>query len=124
MGAASYWLLAAGQTALRWSGLHVLNRRRACLQPAAFAESRRSRRLRSGDNHVLEQRILPAGDEAQLQPAKDVVHDAFGDRDLRVAGEARGLKARVAELVAQELEGHAVLQGQRDRGGERVHEAG
>ena len=45
-------------------------------------------------------------------------------RDLRVPGEARRLEARVRELVDQELQRHAVLQRQRGRGGEAVHQAG
>src|SRR6185437_1830419 len=39
-----------------------------------------------------------------------------------VAGEARGLKARVLELFAQKLQGDAMLKSQGDRCGERVHE--
>jgi hypothetical protein len=40
-----------------------------------------------------------------------------------VAGPPGGLKAGVRELLAQDLELDSVLQGERDGGGEAVHEA-
>src|SRR5215472_10123098 len=106
--AIGYWLLAVGQTALRCCGLHNLVRRRGRLRSTAECW-----RLRS-HSQFFEQWILSSGDEADLQPAEDVVHDRLGDWDLLVAGEARGLEARVLELVAQKLQGHAVLKGQGD----------
>ena len=36
---------------------------------------------------------------------------------------AAGLKARVAELIAQHFERHAILQGQGNGGGEGIHQA-
>ena len=65
-----------------------------------------------------------AGEEAELHPAEEVIHDGFGVADLFVAGPAGGLEAGVGELFGEDLEGDAVLQGERDGGGEGVHEAG
>ena len=59
---------------------------------------------------IVEQRLLLAGEEAQLQPAEDVIHDRLGVADVRVMGPAAGLEAGVRELVAQQLERNAVLQ--------------
>ncbi len=63
------------------------------------------------------------GQELGGQPAEDIVGDRLGDGDLGVAGEARRFEARVGELVDQHLERHAILQGQRNGGGEGVHHA-
>ena len=65
-----------------------------------------------------------AGEEAQIEPAEDVVHQALGVADLLVARPARGLKAGVRKLLAQHAQRHAVLQGQRNRGGKGIHQAG
>src|SRR5580658_7669840 len=62
--------------------------------------------------------------EAQLQPAEDVIHDGLGKADLFVASPAGGLEASVGELLAQYLERDAVLQRERNRGGKGVHEPG
>ena len=59
--------------------------------------------LRLRATQIFEQGVLLAGDEAQLQPAEDVVHDGFGDGDVLVAGEAAGLEAGVRELVAEQF---------------------
>ena len=67
---------------------------------------------------------LVAGEEADLDPAEDVVHDGLGVADLLVAGPAGGLEAGVGELLAEHAERDAVLEAERDGGGEGVHEAG
>jgi len=67
---------------------------------------------------------LGAGEEAELHPAEEVVHDGLGVADVFVAGPAGGLEAGVGELLAEELERHAVLEAHADGRGERVHEAG
>jgi hypothetical protein len=67
---------------------------------------------------------LLAGEEAELDPAEDVIHDGFGVADVLVAGPAGGLEAGVRELLAQDFERDAVLEGERGGGGEAVHEAG
>src|SRR6185312_9731094 len=64
------------------------------------------------------------GREADVQPAEQVIHDRRRDRDFLVAGEARRLEPRALELLDQDRERHAVLQRERDRGGERIHQAG
>ena len=71
-----------------------------------------------------EERQLRAGEEAQIEPAEDVVHEALGVADLRIAGPAGGLEAGVGEFLAEHLEGNAMLQGDGDGGGEGVHQAG
>ena len=63
-------------------------------------------------------------EEAELHPAEEVIHDGLGVADLFVAGPAGGLEAGVGELLAEDLEGDAVLEGEGDGGGEGVHEAG
>src|SRR5450631_2699251 len=61
--------------------------------------------------------------EARGQPAHDVVGHRLRERDLRVAGNALGLEAHVAELPYKRLERHAVLQRDRDGRREGVHHA-
>ena len=65
-----------------------------------------------------------SGEEADLDPAEDVIHDGLGVSDLGVAGPSGGLEAGVGELLAEDAEGDAVLEGERDSGGEGVHESG
>ena len=82
-----------------------------------------------GDGGVLggeagEEVELVSGEEADLDPAEDVIHDRLGVADLLVAGPAGGLEAGVGELLAEDAERDAVLEGERDGGGEGVHEAG
>ena len=67
---------------------------------------------------------LVAGEEADLDPAEDVIHDGLGVADLGVAGPAGGFEAGVGELLAEHTQRHAVLEGEGDRGREGVHEAG
>ena len=65
-----------------------------------------------------------AGEEADLDPAEDVIHDGLGVADLLVAGPAGGLEPGVVgELLAEDAEGNAVLEGEGDGGGEGIHEA-
>ena len=66
---------------------------------------------------------LGALEEAELDPAEHVVHEGLGVADLLVAGPAGGLETGVGELFAQHLERHAVLQRERDGGGEGIHQA-
>src|ERR1019366_8189230 len=88
--------------------------------------------VRCGDGsyaaHVLgtqavEQRLLLSGEEAQQQPAEDVVHVRLGIADVGIVAPATGLEAGVRELLAQQLQGHAVLQRDRSRAGKAVHQA-
>ena len=67
---------------------------------------------------------LVAAEETDLDPAEDVIHDRLGEADVGVAGPAGGLEAGVGELLAEDAERDAVLEGERDGGGKRVHEAG
>ena len=45
---------------------------------------------------------LVSGEEADLDPAEDVIHDRLGVADLLVAGPAGGLEAGVGELLAED----------------------
>ena len=74
--------------------------------------------------------VVDAGAELRLRrqelrrhPAEDVVDDRLGEPHVGVLGHARRLEARVAELVDQRLQRHAVLQRVADRLGERVGKA-
>ena len=67
--------------------------------------------------------LAVAGDELHAQPAEDVVGDALGDRDVRVLGEPGRLEPAVGELVDEDLQRHAVLQADRDRRAQDVHQA-
>ena len=69
--------------------------------------------------------LLGVGVEELLaHPAEDVVDEGLGDADVRVVREAARLEAHVRELRDVDLERHAVLEAERDRDHERVHEAG
>jgi len=57
-----------------------------------------------------EERQLRAGEETQMEPAEDVVHQALGVADLRVTRPAGGFEAGVGELLAHHLQRHSVLQ--------------
>src|SRR5260370_21151736 len=94
-GAVGFWLRAYSETALWRKGLSCDRRDVPCSR--IFGRSRG--RLRS-NSQFFEQRILPSRDEADLQPAEDVVHYRLGDRDLRVTGKARGIEAGGLEFVA------------------------
>src|SRR5882757_7925236 len=61
-------------------------------------------------SQILEQHLLLPGEEAQLEPAEDVVHDRLGEADVGIAGPAAGLKAGVREFFAEQLQRHAMLQ--------------
>src|SRR5204863_4374119 len=75
-------------------------------------------------SQVLKQQLLLAGEEAELQPAEDVIHDGFGKADVGIVGPATGLEARVRKLFAQHLEWYAMLQRQGDGAGKTVHQPG
>ena len=72
---------------------------------------------------ILKQHLLLAGQEAQLDPAEDVVHDALGVADVRIAGPSARLKACVGEFFAEQLQRNAVLQRDGDGQREAVHQA-
>src|SRR6266853_3314114 len=63
------------------------------------------------------------GDAPSAEPPRDVIENRLSIRDCRMACVARGLEARVDELVDQRLERHSVLQANRNRKRETVHEA-
>src|SRR6202042_2452049 len=72
---------------------------------------------------VFEEELLLSGQEPDLEPAEDVVHDRLGIADVGIAGPAAGLEAGVRELLAKRLERNAILQRQRRSEREAVHEA-
>src|SRR5689334_6481005 len=59
--------------------------------------------------HAFEQVALFGLDEAEMQPAEDVIGDRFGEADLAVAAPAAWLEARVRKLFAEHFERDAVL---------------
>src|SRR6266566_2217287 len=67
---------------------------------------------------------LVAGEKADLNPAEDVVHDRLGVADLLVAGPAGGLEAGMGELLAEDAQGDAVLESERNGRSEGVHQSG
>src|SRR5437868_15438137 len=60
--------------------------------------------------HTFEQVTLFGLDEAEMQPAEDVVGDRFGEADLAVAAPAARLEAGVRELLAEHFQRHAMSQ--------------
>jgi hypothetical protein len=82
-------------------------------RPANFPASSRS---------CDKQRQLLSGQEAQLHPAEEVVHDGFGIAHLLVAGPARRFEPGMRQLVTQHLEGHSVLETDRHHRAETLHE--
>ncbi len=71
---------------------------------------------------VLEQHLLLSGQEAQLEPAEDVVHDRLGVADVGIAGPSARFKASVREFLAEKFQRDAVLQRDRDGQREAVHQ--
>ena len=63
------------------------------------------------------------GEDYEKESSSRTSGDSLGDRDFRVAGEARRLEADVRELVDQVVERHAVLEGDAHGSGEGVHQA-
>src|SRR6266852_3280023 len=81
------WYLAFRRNPSRWSrrishaGIAFVRRRRrlrsSIFQPSILQSTLANRQLLSRSqwlNHVLEQRELLSGDEADFQPAEDVIH--------------------------------------------------
>src|SRR6516225_11680141 len=69
---------------------------------------------------VLEQHLLLPGQEAQLQPAENVIHDRLGKSDFRIVRPTARLKAGVRKLFAEQLQRYSVLQRDRHRQRETV----
>src|SRR5215831_6180704 len=88
-----------------------------------FGGWRRVRRTSRLQTQIFEQHLLLAGEEAQLQPAEDVIHDRLGKADFGIVCPAAGLETRVRELFAEQLQRHTVLQGDRYRESEAVHQS-
>src|SRR6266849_5740823 len=86
---------------LRWHG-----NRRAIYIAGCF----RNRCVQGPGTQVVEEQLLLSAEEAELEPAEDVVHDRLGKADVGVAGPAAGLEAGVREFFAEKLERHTVLE--------------
>ena len=98
-----------------------------CVRSPRDRLGQNGRRLRQGcslRSQPRKQRQLLAREEAQVEPAEDVVHQALRVANLLVARPARRLEARVRKLLAQHAQRNAVLQRERDRCGECIHQAG
>ncbi len=104
--------------------VEVALRERAFLGFSLGKQAGRFGQLRGLRSQVGKQRQLNAGEKAQIEPAEDVIHEALGVADLLVAGPAGWLETGVGKLLAENLQGYAVLQGNRDGGGEGVHQPG
>ena len=76
---------------------------------AVLVRDARRRGVNVLGTQAVEQRLLLAGQEAQLQPAEDVIHDRLGVANVLVMAPAARLEAGVRELFAHQLERHAVL---------------
>jgi hypothetical protein len=69
-------------------------------------------------------RVLLIGrHELRRHVPEDVVNQALRHGNVPIPGEPGGFEAKMAELVDQVLQRHAVLERQGDRGGEAVHQA-
>src|SRR5258707_12996492 len=85
--------------------------------------SGRSTLQRPGTQVIEEQLLLPA-EEAELEPAEDIVHDRLGEADVGIARPPAGLEASVRKLLAEKFERHPMLQRDRNRQRKTVHEPG
>ena len=63
-----------------------------------------------------------ASQERQTHPAEDVVDNTLGDPDVGIGGMAIGFEPGMAELIDQDFQGDAVLQGQGDCRTETIHQ--
>ena len=59
-----------------------------------------------------------------FQPSGNVVHDGLRIADLGITSPSAGFKPGVSQLPDQRLQGHAMLECNREHQGKRVHEAG
>src|SRR5215472_1117317 len=75
-----------------------------------------TRRCQLG-SQILKQHLLLPSQESQLEPPEDVVHDRLRISDIRITRPSAWLEPGMGELLAEQLQGHTVLQG--DRHGER-----
>src|SRR5438105_1757736 len=75
---------------------------RWCSSAVQIAHTFRSRLQRSR-TQVLEQQLLLSGQETQVQPAEDVIHDRLGVADVGILCPSLGLEAGVLEFLAQQL---------------------
>src|ERR1700694_5486340 len=102
----------------RWWGVERLRRR---------LRARGAVALRSAGFHLWRQDpdllLLIRREELLAHPPEHVVDDRLRDSDVRIVRLAARLEAHVRELRDIDLERNAVLEAQRDRDHERVHEA-
>src|SRR5713101_4454287 len=87
-----------------------------------FAGAFGSRRAQRPWTQVVEEQLLLSAEEAELEPAEDVVHDRLGEADVGIVRPAARLKARVRKFLAEQFERDTVLERNRDRQREAVHQ--
>src|SRR5499427_10818604 len=104
-----------------WRAFHEVSK--GLLPMSVLARRTGGRGIHVLRTQAFEEGLLLPGQEAQLQPAEDVIHDRLGVADIGIAAPAAGFEAGMRELFAQQLERHAVLQADGDCAGEAVHEA-
>src|SRR5450759_5147188 len=68
-------------------------------------------------------REIVGRNKPSAEPPRNVIEHRLGVRNCRMAGVASGLEARVDEFIDQRLERNAVLQADRNRKREAVHES-
>ena len=76
------------------------------------------------DHRVSPRRIgfAKTRNELDSQPPEDVIHQAFGHRDIGIRSPATGLEPRVREFFDQDFDRDAVLQAHRCLGSDDVHQ--
>src|SRR5436190_12525093 len=87
-----------------------------------FAGAFGSRRAQRPRTQVVEQQLLLSAEEAELEPAEDVVHDRLGKADISIARPPTGLEPSMSKLLTEKFERHAMLQRDRDRQRKTVHQ--
>src|SRR5258705_7523453 len=93
----------------------------SAVQFAGVFGSRRAQRPRT---QVVEQQLLLSAEEAELEPAEDVVHDRLGKADVGIARPPARLEPSMRKLLAEKFERHPMLQRDRNRQRKTVHKAG
>src|SRR3982074_1074546 len=87
-----------------------------------FAGAFGSRRAQRPRTQVVEQQLLLSAEEAELEPAEDVVHDRLGKANVSITRPPAGLEASMRKLLAEKFERHAMLQRDRNRQRKTVHQ--
>src|SRR6266446_44169 len=110
----------------RFEGLRIGKWRREAHRFGHRRRYRRDLRGRSGNGccSVLAVQLqIIGGNETPAEPPRDVVEHRRNKTNVRIRGDAGRLEARVEQFVDEDLEGHAILQAERNGEGQAVHDA-